>query len=244
MRAVVFYNEKFDSRKVDKLMPAITIISTIYHTEKYLPYIEECIDSVVGQSFKDYEYLIMCETNNKLDKIINKYKKNTNISFIYNDSVDFLEAYNLLGRMAKGEFLTRLDIDDYIMKEKLEKQYLFFREHPNIDVLATKGIVKYENSISEDNKKIVEQELLKANYDFDQRMFTERLLKENFIIQSSVMMRKPVFIKLKRWKKCTLDDYDFWFRAALCGFSFYRLNEYLTVYRLHNLGNTFSRSNN
>ncbi len=31
----------------------------------------------------------MCETNNKLDKIINKYKKNTNISFIYNDSVDF-----------------------------------------------------------------------------------------------------------------------------------------------------------
>lgn len=225
-------------------MPIISIISTIYHAERYLPYIEKCIDSVVEQTFCDYEYIIMCEKNNKLRKIIEKYSKNNKISFIYNGDVDFIKAYNLLGNMAKGEFLTRLDIDDYIMKDKLEKQYIHFMEHPDIDILATKGNVVYEKNVSEYYRAIIEKEVQKANYDFDQSMFRDRLLKENFIIQSSVMMRKEVFMRLKRWRKCTLDDYDFWFRAALCGFSFYRLDEFLTVYRIHNLGNTLSGSNN
>ena len=225
-------------------MPVISIISTIYHAEKYLPYIEQCIDSVVEQTFDDYEYIIMCENNIILRKITEKYSKYSKVSFVYNDNVDFIEAYNILGRMAKGEYLTRLDIDDYIMKDKLKKQYMFFMEHPDIDILATKGNVILEKDVSKYNQEIIEKEVQKANSNFDQRMFGNRLLKENFLIQSSVMMRYKVFAKLKRWKRCTLDDYDFWFRAVLNGFSFYRLDELLTVYRIHNFGNTLSKSDN
>lgn len=119
-------------------MPKISVITPVYNGEKYL---EETIQSVLDQTYTDFEYLIVDHASNDSSiEIIRKYQKIDNrIKIIQLDINKGGPAYprNEGIRVAQGEYLAFVDADDVWKPHKLQTQINFFNIHDDIDMLYT-----------------------------------------------------------------------------------------------------------
>ena len=113
---------------MNKKYPKITVITPIYNAEAFL---EETIDSVLGQTFTDFEYLLLDDgsTDNSGD-IVRKYK-DPRITYI-RCSHDFIGTQNKGFELARGKYIAQLDHDDIMIPVRLEIQHKFMEEHPDI----------------------------------------------------------------------------------------------------------------
>ena len=130
-------------------MPKFSIIIPVYNTSRFLP---KCFDSILSQSFKDYEVIIINDgsTDNSL-KIIEKYCKR------YSDIFSFITiknqgpsiARNMGIKKAKGDYLIFVDSDDYIEKNLLKK----------IDAVTQNEIdlVRFQLKTINSNYKLIER---------------------------------------------------------------------------------------
>ena len=92
--------------------PLVTIYITNYN---YAHYIEKAIESVVNQSFKDYEVLIIDDgSTDDSREIIEKYSKNSNFQIIYQKNKGLVVTNNIALRLSQGKYIMRLDADDYL----------------------------------------------------------------------------------------------------------------------------------
>ena len=101
----------------------ISVIVPAYNSEKY---IEKCIDSLLNQTLKDIEIIVIndCSTDNT-KKILEGYKKNNNnIKIIHNKSNKGIGYNRNIGiKKAQGEYISFIDSDDYIDEKMYEKMY-------------------------------------------------------------------------------------------------------------------------
>lgn len=119
-------------------MPRLTVLMSVYNGDLFL---KEAIDSVLNQTFSDFEFIIYddCSTDNSR-KIIEGYqderivliKNNKNRGLTYN----LHEGMN----MATGEYLARMDADDICLSDRFEKQISYLDLHPEISILGTSVI--------------------------------------------------------------------------------------------------------
>ena len=103
-------------------MPKVSIIIPIYNTEKYL---RQCLDSVINQTLKDIEIIIINDgsTDNTLE-IINSYAdKDSRIVVIDQENIGLGASRNKGMKIAKGEYVTFLDGDDWFTEEAFETAY-------------------------------------------------------------------------------------------------------------------------
>ena len=103
-------------------MPKISIIIPCYNQENY---ISECLNSVVAQTFKDYEAIVIDDgsTDDSVE-VIEKYtKKYENIRLIKQKNQGVIAARNNAIKQAKGKYIYPLDGDDIIANTVLEKSY-------------------------------------------------------------------------------------------------------------------------
>ena len=102
--------------------PIISIILPVYNTSIYL---EECLNSIYNQSFKNYE--LICIDDGSSDnsyEILKKYEKIiTNCKVIYQDNQGVANARNVGLKNVKGDYIIFIDSDDYIEYNYLEKLY-------------------------------------------------------------------------------------------------------------------------
>ncbi|MBP2626008.1 MAG: glycosyl transferase family 2 [Firmicutes bacterium] len=115
--------------------PMITVLMPVYNGSLYL---REAMDSIIGQTFHDFEFLIIDDgsTDNSMD-IINSYK-NGRICVIKNDTnCGISAALNKGLEHARGQYIARMDCDDISMPERLYRQVLFMEEHPQIGVCGS-----------------------------------------------------------------------------------------------------------
>ena len=103
-------------------MPKVSVLIPVYNVEKYL---EECLDSIIDQTFKDIE--IICVNDGSTDssaKILEKYKKKDNRIVIVNKENGGLPSARNAGiDAAKGEYLSFVDSDDHIKPNMIERLY-------------------------------------------------------------------------------------------------------------------------
>jgi len=92
--------------------PSITVYITNFNYGKFL---NNCIKSVLNQNFKNFELIIIDDgsTDNSL-KILKKFKKKQNIRFIFQKNKGLIKTNNIAIRASKGDFILRLDADDYL----------------------------------------------------------------------------------------------------------------------------------
>ena len=97
--------------------PKVTVYITNYN---YGHYIEKAINSVLNQSFKDIEIFIIDDgsTDNSKD-IIEKYESIANIEIIYQKNKGLIVTNNIALRLAQGDYIMRLDADDYLDKNAI-----------------------------------------------------------------------------------------------------------------------------
>ena len=128
--------------------PLVSIITPLYNCEKY---IEETIQTVINQTYKNWEMIIVddCSKDNGT-KIVEKYQKLDSRIKFYKNKINLGGAgtRNKCIEKAKGKYIAFLDSDDLWKKEKLEKQIIFMEENNYLF-----SYTKYER-ISEEGKKL------------------------------------------------------------------------------------------
>lgn len=112
--------------------PKVTVLIPAYNTEKY---IGTAIESILNQTFKDFELIIVndCSTDNTLNILKDYEKKDKRIKILSNKvNQKTARTLNTGLREAKGEYVARLDADDWSYPDRLEKQVKFMDENPDI----------------------------------------------------------------------------------------------------------------
>jgi len=177
--------------------PFIDVILPNYNKDKFL---EESINSVFSQTYKNWNLFIIddnSEDNSK--KIIKKYKNNKiNVVFLSkNKGVSFCR--NLGIRLSKSKYISFIDSDDYWSQNKLEGQ-IFFMEKFNHSFTYT----NYIPFVIKNDKKIFKKQINPPNsFNYDQ------FINNTSIGMSSVMLRRSAigFVRFKKLKIC--EDYYF-----------------------------------
>ncbi|MDF2633458.1 MAG: glycosyl transferase family 2 [Pelosinus sp.] len=115
--------------------PLVTVLMPVYNGERYL---REAMDSIIAQTFYDFEFLIIDDgsTDNTSD-IIHSYRDGR-IRVIKNDiNSGLVSALNKGIENAQGQYIARMDSDDISMPGRLFKQVLFMEGHPEIGVCGS-----------------------------------------------------------------------------------------------------------
>ena len=107
----------------------VSIIVPCYNSSKFIC---ECIDSVLDQSYSNWEMLIVddCSTDNSRDLILKYSKNNKKIkTFFLEQNVGPAEARNIAISNSKGKYIAFLDSDDVWRNNKLERQIHFMNNN-------------------------------------------------------------------------------------------------------------------
>lgn len=167
-----------------------SIIVPVYNTSNY---IDKCIKSILEQTYKNYEILIINDgsTDNSEEKL-NKYKDNKKITIINQKNKGLSSARNHGIQKSKGEYILFLDSDDYIEKELLEK--LLEKIDNKID------LIRYQaRTVNENYETICEYNEEEFN-NISISNALEKILKYHFIENSWLYCYKKDLFKKNKLK--------------------------------------------
>ena len=120
-------------------MPKVSIVMPVYNGEAY---IKEAIDSIIAQTFTDWEFIIVNEygSNEVVTNILHDYEKqDSRIRVIQNETrLRIAESLNVGLRAANGEYIARMDADDISGKDRILNQVKYLDEHKEIDICGMK----------------------------------------------------------------------------------------------------------
>lgn len=111
------------------------LISVIVVTYNRAHYIQEALDSIRRQTFKDYEIIVVDDgSTDNTKEVLESYK---DIRYIYQEHAGISQARNTAVRAAKGKWIATLDSDDLWKEEKLQKQIDYLAIHPECRIVYT-----------------------------------------------------------------------------------------------------------
>lgn len=216
--------------------PKVSVLLPTYNHEQYLT---ETIESVLNQTFTDFELLITddCSTD-KSAEVICGYKDERITATLFEKNQGTVRALNYLLRMAKGEYIAVLGSDDVWEPTKLECQVAFLENNPNYAACFTKATI-----INQDSQMIDEDSALARAFDMDNldhaHMLKEFFLTGNHFCHSSVLIRTSVHREIGEYNLAyrQLHDLDLWVRL-LIHHDVYIMDEKYVRYRfVENSGN-------
>lgn len=203
-------------------MPKISVIMGTYNGEKT---IDQAIESICAQTFQDWEFIICddCSTDGTWQKLLAWQKKDSRIRVIRNDkNLKIAATSNRCIALAKGEYIAKMDDDDYSYPERFEKQAEF---------LDTNEEFGFVSSLVDcfDGEKIVK------NY-FDRKAEPKKkdFLSGTQFVNPAMMIRKECLEKVNGYrvekKTRRTEDYDLFMRLYSIGVRGYNIQERLLRY--------------
>ena len=204
--------------------PKVTVLMTVYNGEKYL---RECMDSVLDQTFSDFEFLIIDDrSSDGSEDIISSYK-DKRIRLIKNDvNLGQVKSLNIGLDNAQGEYIARMDQDDAMMKNRLERQVDFLDRRPDISAVGTWGEVMDENG-----KVFMKTRLPLRN----EEIIGAALFCGYLLMHPSVVLRKDAIVGAGKYNEdiAFSEDYNLWTRLLLRKHKLANMPEYLIRFRYH-----------
>lgn len=195
-------------------MSLVTIGLSVYNAEKYL-YL--AIDSVLKQTFVNFEFIIIDDGSTDGSVAIVKSFRDDRILFIsdgMNKGLPF--RLNQIVELAKGDYVARMDADDIMFPERIETQIKILKSNPDIDILGSNAII-----IDEDSK------VLGVRY----MPVNDELINVKGFIHPTIMATKLWFVKNPYdVKAIRMEDFELWFRTHDNN-NFIQLSKPLLYYR-------------
>lgn len=200
--------------------PLVSIIMPAYNCEKY---IEKSIQSVICQTYKNWELLIIDDgSKDRTLEIIKKFQKEDfRIKVIKNEiNLGVSETRNKGIASAKGDWIAFLDSDDLWVNDKLEKQ---------IKLIENKGA----EFVFTGSSYITEEGIpYQGIFEVEEKITYKKLRNQNIISCSSVLLKKFFFENIKMEKDDMHEDYAVWLRILREGVIAHGINEPLLIYRI------------
>lgn len=187
-----------------KSPPLISAILPVYNGEDHL---KECIDSVLNQTFTNFEFIIVDDAStDSTPQILAKYSnKDERIKIITNpvNQKQTISA-NTACKNAGGRYLARMDADDVALPTRFEKQCEFLGANQEIGMVGS-----WTDTISETGKIIGQWRTA-----YEPGMLNWNLLFGTSFAHSSVMMRKNIVEQAGLYQSPEAEDYDLWSRIS------------------------------
>lgn len=200
----------------------LTVVMSTYNRENI---VSQTIESVLNQTFCDFEFIIIDDaSSDNTTKILKNYKDSRIHLFKNHENKGCTFNYHVAQNLAKGRYIAHIDDDDIIYPQRFEKQLNFLKVNPSISLLGTFIETFGENKrpswvFYKDSEKL----------DFVMNFY-------NPICHSSVMYDSNYaqrhFINYNLKCKCA-QDYDFYKQFVLSGAKLANLDEICVKYRMH-----------
>lgn len=110
-------------------------ISVCMSMHNVAPYVGECIDSILAQTFEDFELLIVDDGSDDNSAEIVRSYTDKRIKLIERKH-DYIASLNYLLNHATGKYIARMDADDRMPADRLRIQYEYMEKHPEVDILG------------------------------------------------------------------------------------------------------------
>ncbi len=202
--------------------PKISVIMPVYNTDKF---VWEAIESILKQSFKDFEFIIIddCSTDQSY-QVCNEYAKNESRIRLYRnkENIWISETRNKLIELCKGEFIATQDSDDISVNNRLKLSFDFL-------------IQNHDYAVVSGNNIIVNQVWKTIGARIYSNNIKKTILKKSPVSQPSSMFVKNVFIQVGWYDRSINygEDYDLWLKIYSVGYKIKNLDKFLIKYRLH-----------
>lgn len=203
-------------------VPEVSVLMPVYNIELYL---REAIDSILQQTFTNFEFIIVNDgSTDRTEEIVLSYK-DERIRYYRNDkNSGVIYTLDRAMHLSKGKYLARMDGDDISLPDRLQKQYDYMQKN-NCDVVAS-----CVQLIDKDGKDI-------GYWDEDKKNISAKAIKNylpinNCIAHPTVMMKSEILKKYKyNPKQRHNEDYDLWLRIIADGGSIQKIEEPLLMHR-------------
>lgn len=210
-------------------MPLVSVIMPSYNYEEY---ISEAIESVLNQTFNDFELIIIDDASkDNSKKVIQSFgEKNIKIrSFFHKKNKGIAKTVNECIKKAKGKYISHFSSDDIWFKEKLEKQLEILEKNEDFLVWSEGLIIDAEGNFT---GELFTQMHSALNRKKSGDIF-EELLKNNYICGLSLIYKRENLKNVRRDEHLIyLSDYKFIVDLAK-DYKFYFIPEPLVMYRIH-----------
>ncbi len=209
--------------------PKISVVLPVYNAEQH---IKEAVDSILKQSFQDFELLLMNDgsSDNSLQVMQEHYGNNEQVQIIDQTNHGLIYTLNKAISLAKGELIARMDADDIAFPERFAKQVALFDADPDL-VLCSSSTQNFgaETNLalrSDDNDELKALLLFWPPFAHPAAMFKRSAFTEHKVSYD------------ENYKHC--EDFALWSELAPLG-RFSNVTEVMLNYRVHEnqVTNTF-----
>jgi glycosyltransferase involved in cell wall biosynthesis len=184
--------------------PLISVILPVYNGEEHL---SECIESVLSQTFKDFEFIIVddASTDNTAQMLKEFAKKDKRINIVtHKVNQKQTVAANTACKYTKGKYIARMDADDIALPNRFMRQVTFLEENTKIGLLGSWVDIIDNNGT-----------FLKIWYTHSTNQYLGwNLLFGASFAHSSVMMRRDCIEQVGFYQLHQAEDYDLWSRLS------------------------------
>jgi glycosyltransferase involved in cell wall biosynthesis len=213
-------------------MPKVSVIMPVYNGQAY---IEQAIDSLLAQSFQDWELVVVDDGSSDSTPQILKKFTDERIRTIRQENAGEATARNVGLENAKGEYVAFLDADDYYFSNALDDLSSFLDQNLEFGVVYSNGQI-----FDGENRSIMTLSEIRPGF------YTGNILEQ--LVISSNLVTVPVCTMTRRREICDHSvqfdphlvigpDWDFWIQLAVhTGFGY--LDSLTCKYRVHNLNIT------
>lgn len=201
------------------MRPKVSVVMAVYNGEKYL---REAVDSILGQTFTDFEFIVVDDSStDRSAEIVGAYADPRVILVRNERNLGLTLSLNRGLDLARGEYVARMDCDDISLSERLARQVAFMDANPEVGACSTWAL-----DIDQAGKVIGKRETLVGEQ-------LDNFYWRTSLIHPAAMFRfdrtaGPRYDPAMRYSQ----DYDLWLRIGAAG-KLSNLPEHLLLYRVH-----------
>lgn len=202
--------------------PCVSVLLPIYEGARYL---EEAIESILTQTFRDLEFIVINDgSTDRTSEIIEQYRRvDGRIRAFEQPNRGLAATLNRGLELARGEYVLRMDQDDISLPGRIAAQVAFMQAHRHVGICGA-----WVETFDAAGCKVL-------RFPIDDASIRSCMLFESALAHPSIILRREVLSKagLLYDETCMhAEDYDLWVRASRC-ITLANVPEVLLRYRLH-----------
>ncbi len=201
--------------------PLVTVILPAYNAAKHL---RQAIDSIVAQTYKNFELLVIDDGSTDLTARIILSFRDPRVKYVKNEeNLGLIATLNKGIEIARGEYIVRMDADDISLPKRIEKQVSFMQSFPKVGASGT-WYYTFGGNGSKKLKVSSDPAWLQANL-----LFNSCLCHPSTIIRKETLLKNNIRYN-PEYKHA--EDYDLWIQLSRVS-ALSNIREFLFKYRSH-----------